>query len=126
MANAGSLESISIRGRLFPVAADADAKRKLGGFEVEVQANGDGSARYIHTRVPWSLSDITISVDDTRADQEFLQEIADGPDEVPIVITQIDGVAYQAKGKPTGELSFSTMNATCSLSLSGGGKAEQQ
>ena len=51
----GSIQSISIRGRIFPVASDAEANKKLGGFENEVQANGDGTARKVMTRVPWSI-----------------------------------------------------------------------
>ena len=38
----GSIESVTLNGRPFPVAADAEAQRKLGGWENEVQANGDG------------------------------------------------------------------------------------
>jgi len=48
----GSLESITLNGREFPVAADVEAQRKLGGWENEVLANGDGSGRLIKTRVP--------------------------------------------------------------------------
>ncbi len=40
----GSIESVTLDGRTFAVAADAEAQRKLGGFENEVQANGDGTA----------------------------------------------------------------------------------
>ena len=88
----GSIESISIRGRLFPVAADSEATRKLGGFENEVQANGDGSARIVKTRVPWSLDGLQVEINDTRADEEFLQEIADALEPVPITITLASGV----------------------------------
>ena len=56
----GSLESVSLDGREFPVAADAEVQRKLGGFENEVQASGDGSARMVKTRVPWSLDGLVV------------------------------------------------------------------
>jgi len=36
----GSIESITLGGREFAVAADAESQRKLGGWENEVQANG--------------------------------------------------------------------------------------
>lgn len=122
----GSLESISIRSRNFSATADADAQRKLGGFETEVQANGDGSVRFIKTRVPWSLDGITIDVDDARADQEFLQEIADGNDGVAITMTMASGVTYQAVGTITGEIKYSTKNATAAVTLGGGGKMDSQ
>src|SRR5688500_4699301 len=94
----GSIASISIRGRLFPVASDAEANKKLGGFENEVQANGDGTARLIKTRVPWSIDGLQVEVSDARADHEFLQEIADGLDFVAITMELVSGVVYQASG----------------------------
>ena len=72
----GSIESVNLSGREFAVAADAEAQRKLGGFENEVQANGDGTARLIKTRVPLSLDGLTIEIDDDRGDQEFLQDFS--------------------------------------------------
>jgi len=122
----GSIESCSIRGRLFAVAADAEANRKLGGFENEVQANGDGTARLVKTRIAWLIDGLTVVVDDVRADQEFLQEIADGNDFVPITITLASGTTYQGTGTVSGEIQFSTQNATAQIALSGPGKLTQQ
>jgi hypothetical protein len=122
----GSIESISIRGRLFPVASDAESNKKLGGFENEVAANGDGTARLIKTRVPWSLDGLQIEINDSRADAEFLQEIADGHDFVPITITLASGVTYQATGTVTDEVSSSSQSATATITLSGPGNLSQQ
>lgn len=122
----GSIESISIRGRLFPVASDADATRKLGGFEVEVQGNGDGTARIVKSRVPWSLDGITVEINDARADQEFLQEIAGANEFVAITITFASGLTYQGRGTITGELGASSQNATAGITLSGPGELTQQ
>ena len=60
----GSIESITINGRNFAVAADVDSQRKIGGFENDVQANGDGSTRTIKTRVPWGVEGLSINVDE--------------------------------------------------------------
>ena len=122
----GSIESVSIRGRLFPVAADADASRKLGGFENEVQANGDGSARIVKTRVPWALSGIVVEINEDRADQEFLQEISDEKDWVTMAITFASGVTYQGRGMIVGELQMASTATTAELSLMGPGELSQQ
>lgn len=122
----GSIESISIRGRLFPVAADAEANKKLGGYENEVQSNGDGTARLVKTRVPWMIDGVQVEINDTRNDAEFLQEIADGLELVPITITLASGVTYQGTGTITGEIQSSSQNATASISLSGAGTLTQQ
>ncbi|MCP4471153.1 MAG: hypothetical protein GY815_10785, partial [Gammaproteobacteria bacterium] len=68
----GSIESVTLDGRNFPIAADAGVQRKLGGVENEVQSSGDGTARIIKTRTPLSLDGLTAEVDDSRGDHEFL------------------------------------------------------
>ncbi len=122
----GSIESLTIRGRIFAVAADAEATRKLGGFENEVQSNGDGSGRIVKTRVPWSLDGVQVQIDDAQGDEEFLQEIADGLAPVPITITLASRVTYQGKGIVTGEIGASSQNATATISVMGEGTLTQQ
>jgi len=118
---AGSIESISIRGRLFPVAADADSNMKLGGFEAELEANGDGTVRKVQTRVPWMLDGLTISVDHDREDLQFLQARSDEPGFEAITITFADGSTYQGDGTVSGEFQFSSQASTAAVTLSGPG-----
>lgn len=122
----GSIESVSIDGRTFPVAADAEANQKLGGFEKEQQPNGDGSARAVLTRVTWLLDGLTVQIDPDRADQEFLQEQSDSKKNVNIVVTYASGVSYQGRGSVTGEVSVSSQSATAGITLAGPGKLSQQ
>jgi len=122
----GSIEAITLSGRSFAVAADAEAQRKLGGFENEVQSNGDGSARIIKTRVPLSLDGLTLEIDDDRADQEFLQDLSDGTDYFPIDITYASGSVYQGSAQIVGETQVSSQNATAAVSLMGPGKLTKQ
>ena len=117
----GSIESVSMDGRNFSVAADAEANRKLGGFENEVQANGDGTARLIKTRVPLSIDGLTIEVDDSRGDHEFLQELSDRNDFWPLAITYASGVVYQGTAQISGEMAVSSQNSVASVSLMGPG-----
>lgn len=125
-ATGGSIESVTLDGRNFPVAADAEAQRKLGGFENEVQANGNGTARLIKTRVPLSIDGLTIEIDDDRGDHEFLQDLANENDFFPIAITYANGETYQGKAQITGELQSSSQNATASVSLMGPGILTKQ
>lgn len=122
----GSIESISINGREFAVASDAEANRKLGGFENEVQANGNGTARIVKTRVPWALDGVQVEIDDSRGDQEFLQGIADGNVFVDVAISFASGLVYQGQGTITGEVQASSQNATASVSLGGPGQMTAQ
>ena len=122
----GSIESVALDGRLFAVASDADSNRKLGGFENEVQTNGDQTARLIKTAVPWSVDGLTLSIDDTRGDAEYLQELQDRTDFYPIAITYPSGVVYQGTGQIVGETATSSQNTTGAVALMGSGKLTQQ
>ena len=122
----GSIESITMDGRTFSVAADAEAQRKLGGFENEVQANGDGTARIIKTRVPLSIDGLTVHVDDAQDDHEFLQGLQNGNSFFPIAITYASGETYQGVAQITGETQTSSQNETASVSLMGPGTLTRQ
>ena len=122
----GSIESISLSGRNFAVAADAEASRKLGGWENEVQANGDGTARIIKTRVPLSISGLTLEVDDNRGDHEYLQGISNGKDFVPLSITYASGNTYQGSAQIVEEMAASSQNATAEISFMGPGELTKQ
>ena len=122
----GSIESITLDGRTFSVAADAEVQRKLGGFENEVQANGDGTARIIKTRVPLSLDGLTVDVDDAQDDAEFLQELQNRNNFFPIALSYASGETYQGEAQIVGETQTSSQNATASVSLMGPGELTRQ
>jgi len=122
----GSIESIALAGREFPVAADAESQRKLGGWENEVQANGDGSARIIKTRTPLMIDGLTLSTSDDRGDQEYLQGLANEKDFFPIAITYASGLTYQGQAMISGELNTSSQNAVTTVTLTGPGTLTKQ
>lgn len=122
MSVAGSIESVSIKGRYFAVASDADASMKTGGFENETQPNGDGTARTIKTRVAWALTGLTLAVDHSRGDLEFLQGISDAREEVACSVTYADGSTYSGSGTINGELAVSSQSGTAEVALGGSGK----
>lgn len=127
MAVGGSIESISIAGRYFAVAADSDSQRNLGGASNEVQPNGDGAtARTIKTKMAWSISDINVAISDDAGDHEFLQDLADGNADFPMSITYASGEVYQGTGQITGEIQLGNQAQTASISLSGPGKLTKQ
>ena len=122
----GSVETITLNGREFPVTADAEITRTLGGWANEQEENGDGSARMIKTRVPWKLDGVVVECDDTRGDHEFLQDIADGRANVAVSVNYASGETYAGTGTVTGDLTNASKSATCPLNLSGPGKLVKQ
>ncbi len=122
----GPIEEVTIDGRRFVVAADADAERDLGGFTNEVSPNGDGSARLLKSRKTWNLGGLTLEINSVRGDQEYLQEKADSKEFFPITVTQADGAVYAGEGQLTGDIKASAMKATCPVEFSGPKKLEKQ
>ena len=116
-----------MQGRVFAVAADAEVQRKLGGFENEVQANGDGeTARLIKTRVTWMLDGLSLEMDDGRSDHEFLQNLSNMNEYFPVSIVYASGETYQGTGQITGETQTSSQSAMASVSLMGPGVLTRQ
>lgn len=126
MSTGGSIEAVTLDGRTFSVAADAESQRKLGGFENELQMNGDGTGRDIKTRVGWSVDGLTVDTDDTQGDAEFLQELQDRNGFYPVSVTYASGIVYQGTGKVVGETPTSSQNATTAIALAGPGKLTPQ
>lgn len=126
MATGGSIESVSIGGRSFPVAADNDANRDLGGFTNEVMPNGDGTARTIKNRKPWMLDGLELVIDDLRDDQEYLQDVADLDGYETVAVTYASGAVYQGEGTVTGDLKFKNQSATAGVNLTGPQKMTRQ
>ncbi len=126
MATGGSIESVGLAGRTFSVAADADSNRKLGGFENELQMNGDGTGRLIKTRVGWMLDGLTLSIDDLRGDHEYLQGLVNRRDFFAIDVTYASGAIYSGTGQITGEVQVASQATTASLSLNGPGTLTRQ
>lgn len=122
MATGGSIQEVTLKNRRFAVAADAESQIALGGFNTEIQPNGDGSVRAVKTRVPFKIDGVQLSIDTNAGDAEFLQELCDSNDLFPITITLVSGNTYQGVGTITGEVQFSTQNSTCTVSLQGQAK----
>ncbi len=122
----GSIEELTLAGRSFAVASDAEAQRKLGGWENEVQANGNGTARLIKTRVPLSLDGVVVEIDDDRGDHEYLNEVAGRKDFIVIAITYASGSTYQGTAQLVGEYAASSQSTTAPVSLMGPGILTKQ
>ena len=125
MAIGGSIESVVIDDRRFAVTADTDSNRKLGGFENEIERNGDGTGRQLKTRVAWTLDSLTVEIDDDRGDQEYLQDLSDSSVFFPILITYASGIRYTGDGQLTGEFQASSANASAQINLKGVGELIQ-
>tara|TARA_B100000683_G_scaffold216524_1_gene212193 strand:- start:1008 stop:1394 length:387 start_codon:yes stop_codon:yes gene_type:complete len=123
----GSIQSCSLAGRTFAVASDSDSNRDLGGFSNEIIPNGDGAtARIIKTIKSWKLDGLSLVVDDSRGDMEFLQDLANQNDFNVISIQYASGAIYSGQGTITGDLMVSSQSATAAVVLEGPGNLTKQ
>jgi hypothetical protein len=122
----GSVVAVNLGGREFPATADADITRKLGGYENEVQANGNATSRLIKTFVPAGLTGVVVECDDTRLDHEYLQQLSDANDDFVFSYTLASGLTYQGRAQIVGEFTYSSQSATCSMDIGGTGRFTQQ
>jgi hypothetical protein len=119
MSASGSIESCTVDGRRFSVAADADADIDLGGFSNEYQPNGDGTGRDVMTRKGWKVSGVTLSINHARGDQQFLQQKANSLVRYPCTFTLVDGTVLAGVGKVNGDLASKSMAGTADVEFSG-------
>jgi len=122
----GSIDSVSMAGRSFAVPADNEAQIKIGGFENEAQANGNGTARLIKTRVTGGVGGLLVELDHSNDDLTFLQDLANLKDFFVLNITLSDETVYQGIAQIVDELQGSTQSATVAVSLSVAGTLTKQ
>jgi hypothetical protein len=117
---AGDIRQLTINGREFDAAPESSCNVRTGGFANEVARNGNGSIHVTQKRTNAGVTDLSLSIDDTRQDLEFLQEQADEGVPIPVTMTLASGIGYSGSlvvvaedlGKATGE-------GTAQLSLLG-------
>ena len=115
----GPIDSVSIDGRSFAVAADADTNRDIGGDNNTVETNGNKTGRILKATMPWKVDGLSLSVDDFLGDHEFLQNIADTSIFHIIRMTYASGAVWQGSGTITGELKYASANTTMPIEFSG-------
>ncbi len=121
----GTIEMISLDGSSFSVPEDVDCQIKMGGFENEVLANGDGTGRVKRMRVMWSVKSGKLAVSFADGDPALIQELADRGTQFPIVIKLADDSKLNGVGTIIGEVVMSSAESTATLELSGSGTLSQ-
>lgn len=123
----GSPQECSVSGRIFAVASDSGAPRKLGGKENEFQMNGDGATgRYIKKAVGWKIT-LKLSIDDDLGDLEYLQDLVDANEPFPFNYTEASGLTYgNSTAQITSELQRDGESATAEVTFEGPGRLELQ
>lgn len=117
---AGDVRQLTIKGREFDPAPESSCNILVGGYSNEYTTCGNGEDHIKQARKGAGITDLTLSIDDERRDLEFLAEIQNSGESVPVTCTLASGVAYAGSLFIVAEdLGKSTGDGTASISLRG-------
>jgi hypothetical protein len=116
----GDIRQLTINSREFDVkGGDANVNIDTGGFANEAGLTGNGNLAVTQRRKAAGFSDCPIVIDDTRQDLEYLQDIANKGESVPVTMTLASGKVYSGALLPVGDLAKATGDGTLSLEMRG-------
>jgi hypothetical protein len=116
---AGDIRHCTIKGREFDPAPEASPTIMLSGYTNDAAPTGNGNMQLTAKRKLGGIDSLDLSIDDTRQDLEFLQDLADSGETVPVTLTLASGIAYNGSLAITGEIQKNTGDGKASLSMRG-------
>lgn len=115
----GPVKTIAINGRLFTSDSEDAVSITLPGYNNEVKPNGNGTNRLIKSRHVGVIEGVSLAIDQSRGDMEFLQETADSLEFVPVTLTLVDDTVYSGNMQLTEAVATDTKETTASVTLNG-------
>lgn len=116
---AGDIRQFTIQGREFDPAPETDVTIILAGFNNESQPTGNGQLHTTQRRKLGGFDGMTVSLDNSRQDLEFIQRIGDEGAEVPVTLTLADGITYAGQLTLEGELQPNMGEGTVEIGMRG-------
>jgi hypothetical protein len=92
----------------FDVAPESNVTYRLAGFTNETAPTGNGSAHTTQRRKLGGFESLPLSVDASRQDVEFLQDLADAGEAIPMFMTLASNITYGGSLTIQGEIDPNT------------------
>jgi hypothetical protein len=115
----GTPLGLTVNGKTFDIAADANPTVMTGGFENEAAITGNGNLHVNRNRKLAGFEGLDISIDPSRGDFEYLQQLADNGEPVNVVLTLASGKSYGGFLSVDSTLEYAGGDGTASLSMHG-------
>ena len=115
----GPFTSHVLNGRRFVCDADDTAQIQVQGKSNEAKSNGDGSIRFIQSRVPGTLEGTNLVFDPANGDDDYLIELRDSGLPFDLSSTANDGTVWSGSVQITGDLKFDYKEGTVPVTFSG-------
>lgn len=93
----GDISQLLIGGREFEPVGDANVTYRLSGFSNETTPTGSGGVHTKQTRKLGGFDSLPISIDAEQEDLEYLQDIANSGEPVPMAMTLPSGRTYSGE-----------------------------
>jgi hypothetical protein len=115
----GDIRQFTIQGREFDPAPSANVTLVLSGLTNENQPTGNGQMHTAQRRKLGGFDGMTLSVDTSKQDYEFIQGIADTGESVPVTLTLADSRTYSGDLVVEGDLQHNAGDGTLELAMRG-------
>ena len=115
----GPFSSHTLAGRRFVCDAEDTAQVQIQGRDNEGKPNGDGTIRFIQTRVPGTLEGTNLVFDPSIGDDDYLLELKNTGVPFDYSGTANDGTVWAGSVQITGELKFDYKEGTVPVTLTG-------
>jgi hypothetical protein len=125
MSISGSIQEVTVDGRIFAVPTDNASTTDKGGFTNDIQANGNSGSRTIKTRKPWSVTGLALVTPPGSDALDFLQSVANG-DNVTLSFKYADDSVREGEGNITGDLALDSQAGTTAIEFKGPGELTLQ
>jgi hypothetical protein len=119
MVRAGDIRQVTIQGREFDPAPETNVTIILAGVTNENASTGNAGMHTTQRRKLGGFDALTLSIDSGRQDYEFIQEIANLGETVPVTITLASNVTYSGALAVEGELTHNAGEGTLELAMRG-------
>ena len=116
---AGDIRQFTINGREFDPAPETNATIMLAGFRNESAPTGNGEQHTTQRRKLGGIDGMSVSLDNTRQDLEFIQGISDAGTPVPVTLTLADGITYAGELAIEGDVNPNSGEGTLELAFRG-------
>lgn len=107
-ARGGDVRQYLISGREFDPVAGSSPTIILAGYINENLPTGNGKLHTVSRRKLGGFDGGVISLDVTRKDQEFIQNLISGQEAFSVSVTLASGITYSGSGKIEGESNFNS------------------
>ena len=115
----GDIRQLTINGREFEVKSEASVNVDLGGFANDVTFAGNGTVVPTQKRKAAGFDGCTLLIEDGRKDLEYLQNLSNLGNPVPVNMTVASGVVYSGNLTVVGELKKNQGDGTMDLEMRG-------